>query len=348
MGGNALYFGSATGSLTGSATGVVTRIGICFCFLITPLYASSQNPQNSENPKRSQPVTERVYVVTTRAGFQEKVTLKAPGTLVPERHRVERARSPGRLKGYYFRSGDYVEREQPLFEIENESEGFIYAPFQQKALEPGVISKKIADIGSTIAIGEPVMELYDPQSMRVQLRLPQSAARRVHLGQELLITSSLGQFPAKLTEIERKIDPQTLSFYCWATPVHQKVESLDSLLDSKEVFSLPVGIAVSAVFSEDRVEKRKESDLIVAEEAIVFNDGKTYLFLVDKRGSNGPVAIREEVLLKSVQRAQVLVSLLSSNYSGQESEAPLIVLRGGNAIGHLERCEVEYEEVMGD
>lgn len=287
-----------------------------------------------------------VHVTVTRAGDVGTRGIKAPGKLIAERFRIEKARSSGRLKTFFFRTGEWVKLGEELFEIENESEGFVYIPFRQKALEPGVISKKMADVGSSVQLGEPVLHLYDPKSLRLQLRLPQSAFPHVYLGQRVLASSIAGDFHGQVTEIEKRIDPQTLSFCCWATPTnHEEIASSEGLLSPEEVYALPAGMTFSALLFRSDEKMSDQSLFSVPEEAIVFSEGNTFLFLVEKIEDHRGVAFRQQVDLMRVERDRVVVSLPSQALDSGNRHSPLIILRGASAIGQLEKCDVLMEEV---
>lgn len=309
-------------------------------------------------------------LVTTLQPYRSSHSINqvhAIGNLDSKTHRIEKTRSSGRLTKFFVKPGDVVEPGMELFEVENEQEGYHYLPYRQCAMDKGVVAQQLVSQGSSLIIGEKVLELYDSSKMRAKLRLSQNSFGKVFVGQGVLLHSDAGNFYAQVSEIDRVIDARTLSFFCWADlmidekqlphclGVKKKVFE-DNCLFGEALLGLPIGLSVRATFSA-KAEETVSKKYLAPEEAVYFHEGKTFLFAID---SNSDKPLREgdlvqlkrfEVNVESIHLGQMLVQFIEPSMSinsfdsgssiHHSSEPVSVVLRGHSFLGHQRVSEAK-------
>ena len=271
-------------------------------------------------------------------------SIRAIGELTAQKRRLERARVAGRVTHLPARAGQYLAQGDLVLELEHEQEGFVFATYKQRALEGGVVARRLVDLHQSVALHDPLVELYDPSSLRLALKVAQSHFSHVALGDSVMVMTEQGPIKAQVSEIESSVDPSSLSFLLYA----------DLMVEEKqELRELPLGMRLQAVIEpaksssqgplamlqERGIKPEEEMSLFkVREEAIYFSQGTSYLFVASpqKSQSDQVTVKRFEVMPFFLEGGYVYMRFKEQREEMESSNGPLrAVARGQEQMGGL-------------
>ncbi len=190
----------------------------------------------------------------------------------------------------------------------------ITAPFS------GIVGLSDVDVGAWIDEGDKITTLDDLSDVEVEFSLPETLFSAVQIGQQIAARSAAfpgRDFEGQIAAIDSRIDPVSRSFRARAI-----IPNPDRLL--------PAGmfISLTLILSES-------DEIVVPEEAIVFQAAETYVF----EAKDG---ISTRLRVKTGQRQNGLVSITEGLQDGQQ-----VVIRGlqrvkdGGAIKVLQTTETD-------
>lgn len=236
--------------------------------------------------------------------------VNAVGTLVAIQGITIKSTVNGIVTGIFFRSGQYVQAGQALFQINPGLDRTqIRAPFS------GQIGLKQVDLGDYVRPGVSLVDLEDLNPMKVQFAVPQTYIGSLALGQA--VTFTIDAFPnkvftGKIFAIDAELDANTRSLNVWAS-----VPNPNNLL-------APGTYADVTLFTSNQ-----KPVIVVPQTAISYSYNQDYVYLaVNGKAVRTPVTIGDRrgndiEILKGVKAGDMVVTV-GAGMQKFDDGAPLI------------------------
>ncbi len=146
----------------------------------------------------------------------------------------------------------------------------VVAPFD------GVVGRRYLDVGAFAAQNSPVFQVADLSRIKTRVDLPERQAARVEVGQAATVTvpSLPGErFPARVARMSDVFDPQS------------------NTTEAQVVVDDPDGRLKPGMFAQVTIAlDRSDEALLVPAEAVVEDDGRSWVFVVEEKGAAGGAA----------------------------------------------------------
>lgn len=189
------------------------------------------------------------------------------------------------------RFGKPTEDFSDLYHLRSPISGFVV----DKKINNGQEVRPDMILGSTSDVVTPLFTIADPGHLWVLLDVPETDLTQLKVGQEIeLMTPAYpGRvFPGKITVVGASLDPQTRVVH-----VRANVENPEGLLKGEMYVTVHVKVPLSGTAPAE-----------IPSSAVIFLDGKYYVFVVDKVNPNKFSKREVEVLHERSAGATVVVT----------------------------------------
>jgi membrane fusion protein, heavy metal efflux system len=182
-----------------------------------------------------------------------------------ENARAEKERTLAALQRYGKTTGDFSD----LYHLRSPIAGYVV----DKKINNGQEVRPDMILGSTTDVVTPLFTIADPSHLWVLLDVPETDLTQLQVGQEINLRTPAypGRlFPGKLTVVGASLDPQTRVVHARAS-----VENPDGALKGEMYVTVDVKVPINGTPSVE-----------ISASAVIFLDGKYYVFIVDKTNPN--------------------------------------------------------------
>jgi RND family efflux transporter MFP subunit len=174
-----------------------------------------------------------------------------------------------------------------------------------KATFSGIITARLHQAGEDLGRAEPIVEMTDPDNLEIRLHAPLKHSRRVHVGDDLKIYYTEGEFTAKIRSLIPVSDIRSQTFEA----------RIDLPAAMREHFSVGELISLALPIAP------KELTTLVPRDAVVLRSSGAYVFKIDAENK----AIKTKVTLGDGEGEWIAVQ-------GDLADADPVVVRGAETL----------------
>ena len=116
---------------------------------------------------------------------------------------------PGKVMAVKVKEGDHVRKDQVVALIKRDIPGLEYKPLKVKSTIDGIVGFVYVKPGQMVAQQVPLMYIVDPNSLKIEVYIPQSDLSFIKTGKSALITVAGDTLKGVVSEISPAIDMKT-------------------------------------------------------------------------------------------------------------------------------------------